>query len=88
MQLFDILGKRWTMRILWELKSERLSFRELRGRCDNVSPTLLNQRIKMLREMDIVDQSDRGYGLTKWGLELGEQLIALDIWSEIWSKRK
>ncbi len=88
MQLFDVLGKRWTMRVLWELRGGRLSFRELRMRCENISPTVLNQRIKSLREMDIVDQCKTGYGLTNWGVELGEQLIALDIWAERWSHRK
>jgi len=56
--------------------------------CENISPTILNQRIKLLREMDIVDQPKTGYGLTNWGVELGEQLIAFDIWSERWSNRK
>lgn len=88
MQLFDVLGKRWTMRILWELKNERLSFRELRSRCDDVSPTVLNQRIKVLRDMDIVDEHKAGYALTGWGIELGEHLIALDIWSERWAARE
>jgi DNA-binding HxlR family transcriptional regulator len=88
MQIFDVLGTRWTMRILWELRSERLSFRELRGCCDNVSPTVLNQRIKTLREMDIVDHQTSGYGLTKWGEELGNYLIQLDIWSKSWSSRE
>jgi hypothetical protein len=45
MRLLDVLGKRWTLRVLWELRDERLTFRELRERCDDVSPTSLNHRL-------------------------------------------
>jgi len=55
MVLLDALGQRWTLRILWELQDDRLSFRTLQGRCDGVSPTVLNGRLKMLRGLGIVD---------------------------------
>ena len=45
MRLLDVLGKRWTLQVLWELRDERLTFRELRERCDDVSPTSLNHRL-------------------------------------------
>ncbi len=85
MVLFDVLGQRWTMRILWELRSKRLTFRDLQHHCDNVSPTLLNKRLKELREMRLVDLADDGFGLTKWGEELGKQLARLDRWSVTWA---
>lgn len=67
MVLLDILGQRWTLRILWELRGERLTFRELRDRYDNVSPTSLNLRLKQLRHANLVDHNDDGFGFTPWG---------------------
>lgn len=87
MQLLDVLGQRWTLRILWELRGQRLNFRELRESCDNVSPTSLNQRLKELRSLDLVDLNEQGYGYTSWGEELGERLIELTAWSERWGER-
>jgi len=86
MVLLDLLGQRWTLRIIWELRSERLSFRPLRAQCDDVSPTVLNTRLKALREFGIVDLDEDGYGLTRAGRELGVQLAALDGWARRWIK--
>ena len=85
MVLFDVLGKRWTMRIMWELRDGPLTFRVLQSRCEQVSPTLLNGRLKDLRNMNLVKKCDDGYMLTKWGTELGRQLARLDQWSEKWA---
>ena len=86
MVLLDVLGQRWTLRILWELRDGRVSFRELRERCEQVSPSLLNQRLKTLRELGLVDHDGSGYGLTRRGVELGGQLNALDRWSRGWAR--
>ncbi len=84
MVLLDVLGQRWVLRILWELRAERLRFRELQARCDGVSPTLLNQRLKQLRTLEIVDADDDGYGLTSSGVALGKELSRLNDWAERW----
>ena len=34
MAALDLLGRRWALRVLWELRGGPLSFRELRARCD------------------------------------------------------
>jgi DNA-binding HxlR family transcriptional regulator len=86
MRLLDVLGKRWSLRILWELRDERLTFRELRGRCDDVSPTSLNARLKELRALRLIDHDDAGFGYTRWGRELGEQLLALNAWAQRWDR--
>jgi len=86
MVLLDILGQRWSLRILWELREERLTFRELQKRCDNISPTSLNQRLKQLRHVNLVDHDEHGFGATAWGQELGEQLTRLSRWSERWAR--
>lgn len=87
MVLFDVLGKRWAMRILWELRGDRLTFRQLRERCDDVSPSSLNKRLKELRDLDLVDQGDGGYGCTEWGRDLGQHLAELDNWANGWADR-
>jgi DNA-binding HxlR family transcriptional regulator len=85
MVLLDVLGQRWTLRVLWELRSERVNFRMLQARCDGLSPTVLNARLKMLRELCIVDHDADGYGLTRSGQELCKQLLALDAWAKRWA---
>ncbi|WP_395647933.1 winged helix-turn-helix transcriptional regulator [Terricaulis sp.] len=87
MALFDVLGQRWTMRILWELRDGATNFRALRERCDDVSPTVLNRRLKELRNMDLVSLTDEGYAYTSWGKELSAQLAKLTVWSERWAAR-
>ena len=84
MVLFDILGQRWSLRILWELREERLTFRSLQSQCGDVSPTVLNTRLKDLRELALVDHDGQGYGLTSWGQELGAHLLQLSGWAEKW----
>ena len=45
MVLLDLLGRRWALRVLWELRDARATFRALQERCD-VSPTVLTKRLK------------------------------------------
>jgi len=87
MVLLDVLGKRWTLRILWELyQVDAVTFRELRSSCEDVSPTLLNNRLKDLRALKLVKQDDDGYGLTKEGQTLSRKLAPLDAWANDWAK--
>lgn len=88
MVLFDVLGQRWNMRILWELRHGHMVFRELQERCGDISPTVLNSRLKTLRELELVEHVDgKGYGLTENGASLSAQLLALHEWAERWAKR-
>lgn len=88
MALLDLLGRRWVLRILWELRDTPLTFRELREHCDDMSPTVLNQRLRELRDADIVVLEDpHGYALTRSGRQLLEALMPLQRWSEQWQKR-
>ena len=88
MRLLDVLGKRWSLRVLWELREGRMTFRELRMRCDDVSPTSLNARLKDLRNLNLVDLTDDGFGYTRWGHELGEQLMTMNRWAMKWDKER
>ncbi|MFL5835449.1 MAG: winged helix-turn-helix transcriptional regulator, partial [Solirubrobacteraceae bacterium] len=42
----DLLGRRWMLRVLWELRGEPLPFRRLREACDEVSTSVLSQRLR------------------------------------------
>src|SRR5262245_8551048 len=87
MALLDLLGRRWALRIIWELRETRLTFRDLRDACGGISPTVLNQRLKELRESHLLDlvESD-GYGLTPLGHELRRALKPLVAWSNRWAR--
>ena len=88
MALLDLLGRRWVLRILWELRDTPLTFRELREHCDAMSPTVLNQRLRELRDADIVVLEDpSGYALSRQGRQLLEALMPLQRWSEQWQKK-
>jgi DNA-binding HxlR family transcriptional regulator len=80
--LLALLGRRWVLRILWELRDGPLPFRRLREACDEVSTSVLSQRLRELRAEGLVAvDGDGAYGLTDDGRELGEQLIALSAWA-------
>lgn len=87
MALLDLLGRRWSLRILWELREARLSFRALQSRCGQPSPTVLNQRLKELRDARLVDVAkEGGYGLTERGHDLVAQFLPLHRFAENWAK--
>ena len=87
MVLLEVLGKRWTLRILWELSSGgSANFRDLRARCNDVSPTVLNRRLKELRELALVEHNEGGYDLTPQGEQLSKMLLPLDSWANKWAK--
>ena len=84
--LFDVLGQRWSLRILWELRNNRLTFRELQSRCNDISPTVLNRRLKELRELKLLDHNNQGYGFTVWGRKIGKQLGQLEKLAGEWGR--
>ena len=87
MALLDLLGRRWAMRVLWELRGERLTFRALRDACGGVSPTVLNERLRELRESGLLEPGEGdGYGLTALGRELGDRSRPLVTFAERWAR--
>ena len=89
MALLDLLGRRWTLRIVWELREDRaLTSRALRTACDEASPTVLNERLKELREAGFVALGEAGgYALTALGKELATHVMPLHLFADRWSKR-
>src|SRR5581483_11270420 len=88
MALLDLLGRRWTLRILWELREGSLGFRALQGRCDNMSPSVLSKRLLELQEAEIVRQNEKArYALTREGIALLHSLASLNEWALRWAER-
>lgn len=88
MVLLDLLGRKQSLRILWELQEGPLTFRDLQARCDNISPTVLNTRLKELREALIVEHTgNSGYELTRLGADLMAALAPISSWSKRWAKQ-
>jgi DNA-binding HxlR family transcriptional regulator len=89
MAALDLLGRRWALRALWELRDSPATFRELRARCDDVSPTVLNQRLAELREAGIVAHEEgSGYALSADGRALLDALTPLHDWASRWGRRQ
>jgi DNA-binding HxlR family transcriptional regulator len=88
MALLDLLGRRWTLRVLWELRDgSALTFRELQARCGDVSSSVLNDRLRELRDADIVAAGSDGYRLTPDGDSLLRALAPVDDWAKRWARR-
>jgi DNA-binding HxlR family transcriptional regulator len=88
MALLDLLGRRWTLRILWELRESTLTSRALREACDDASPTVLQARLADLRQAGFVELVPAsGYRLTELGRELHGTFLPLHRFAERWSGR-
>ncbi|ROZ61910.1 helix-turn-helix domain-containing protein [Ramlibacter sp. WS9] len=86
MALLDLLGRRGSLRLLWELRDGHAqSFRLLRDSADAISPSVMNSRVKELREARLVELTAAGYALTGEGLELVRHLKPLHRWAEGWA---
>jgi len=86
MALLDLMGRRWTLRILWELRHGPLTARALRAACDEASPTVLQARLAELRDAGLVDHAaGRGYALTALGEEFLEVSAPLYGFAERWA---
>ena len=80
--LFDLLGRRWALRVLWELRDEPVPYRRLRERCDELSTSVLATRLRELAGARLVRQTDAGYALTTSGRELLGHLMPLNDWAK------
>jgi DNA-binding HxlR family transcriptional regulator len=78
----DLLGRRWALRLVWELRRSTLTFSEMRRRT-GVSPSVLSARLGELFEAGVVERdSGRRYRLSGRGRELARVLYELNRWAE------
>ncbi len=83
--LLDILGRRWAMRILWELRDTPCTSRALRRACGDASPGVMQTRLDELGQAGFVaKRPGGGYGLTDRGRDLLESFLPLYAFAERW----
>ena len=88
MVALDVLGRRGSLRIIWELKEDGpLTFRALQDACAT-NPSLLNTRLKELRALQLVEHGEGGYRLSDQGLGLVKVLGPLNSWANKWAEER
>ena len=70
-QALSQFGRRWALRVVWELRVGPLNFRALQAACGNISPSVLQRRLHELRDQQIIEKIPR----------LGYRLISLE-WNQ------
>jgi DNA-binding HxlR family transcriptional regulator len=85
MAAMDLLGRRWALRLIWELRDGPVGARALLARCDGLSSSVLYQRLGELTESGLAAAGDSGYELTPLGRDLGRALDPLDEWANRWA---
>lgn len=86
MAAFDLLGRRWSLRILWELRDGPVGARRLLERCDGMSSSVLYERLRELGEAGLLVRGRSGaYQLTDLGAALRSALKPLDRWARQWA---
>jgi DNA-binding HxlR family transcriptional regulator len=87
-ELFNLIGRRWTLRILWELRDRTLSFNDLRRAVGGMSQSVLVTRLTELFGAGLVADVTGGYQLTADGASLVRELGTLDGWSAEWGDKR
>ncbi|WP_082532846.1 helix-turn-helix domain-containing protein [Pelomonas sp. Root1237] len=85
----ELFHRRWTLRILWELRAEdaSLNFRALQAACGDLSASVLNQRLAELREALLVEHdAGSGYRLAPHGRSLLLAIEPLLQWAPRWAR--
>jgi DNA-binding HxlR family transcriptional regulator len=82
LQLFDVLGRRWALRVIWELRTDGLTYRELAARIPDMSTSVLTQRLRDLRAARLMEhERGSGYRLTGEGRDLAVRFEDLRNWA-------
>jgi DNA-binding HxlR family transcriptional regulator len=81
MAFLDLIGRRWALRILWELNTGPARFRALQEAC-GASPSVINQRLRELKAWNLIASTEDGYGLTPSARKLLDLLLPLNAWCE------
>jgi DNA-binding HxlR family transcriptional regulator len=88
----QIIGDKWTARILLELSKSQATFSELEHALDSISPRTLSQRLDKLESEQIISKSQYcehppryRYQITKKGSELHGVLRQMANWGAKYS---
>ncbi|MFC9998657.1 winged helix-turn-helix transcriptional regulator [Nocardia sp. NPDC127526] len=88
MAALDLLGRRWTLRIIWELREGPVGARALLARCTGLSSSVLYQRLAELAEAGVIATGADGYLLTPLGAKLHGAIAPLDAWADEWAESR
>ena len=84
-EALDLFHRRWTLRVIWELRAGPLNFRSLQSACGELSPSVLNQRLAELREARLVEHEHQlGYRLGEHGQALIVAMGPMMKWARRW----
>ena len=87
MAALDLLGRRWALRVLWELRDGPIGARGLLNRCEGLSSSVLYDRLRELTAAGLIERGAHGgYELTALGADLGAALAPLDAWAKRWQR--
>ena len=87
MAAMDLMGRRWVLRLTWEMRTKPCGFRELQAACEGLSPSVLSNRLKELQVAGIVEQTDESlWKLTTLGAELKPVILSLIEWADKWAE--
>src|SRR5579871_6215725 len=85
LELFEVIGRRWALRVLWELWQLRdggLTYRELAARIPGMSTSVLTDRLRELRAAGLAEhERGTGYQLSSHGRDLVALLEPLHEWA-------
>ena len=80
MAFLDLVGRRWALRVLWEINNGPARFRALQAACGGASPSVINRRLRELKAWNLIALDADGYRLTPSGQELLRLLMPLNAW--------
>jgi DNA-binding HxlR family transcriptional regulator len=86
MAAMDLLGRRWALRILWELRTGPVGARNMLERCAGLSSSVLYERLRDLTDAGLITRHEGGYALTTMGGRLEAALAPLDGWARSWAR--
>lgn len=85
MAALDLLGRRWALRLLWELRDGPIGARALLDRCEGLSSSVLYERLRELDGAGLIRRHEDRWGLSPIGEQLGHALAPLDGWARRWA---
>ncbi|MFC0633192.1 winged helix-turn-helix transcriptional regulator [Brevundimonas balnearis] len=84
----ELVGERWSLMIVRELMFGPRRFSDIRSALPGISANVLTQRLETLEAHGVVERtrlpppaSVQVYGLTPWGYEADEMIMALGRWA-------
>lgn len=86
----ELIGRRWTGAILQVMLGGQTRFSDIRDSVPGLSDRLLNERLKELEDVGIVNRCtetrDVHYSLTDVGQQIDSVLVAVAVWAESLSR--